>query len=286
VQHERGLGIPQVRGFAVGIPAPLTLDGRIASSLFLRGWTTVNVHKEIRAVLDDVYKGGEARDVKLLVENDANLGAHAERRRLGPECRNLAYVKLSTGVGMGLLLNGAIYRGQRGVAAEFGHVSVPAEALARTGLTQPESLPRPCPRCQKADCVEILAGAPQLVERLRRQDEHYDEALTIHQVIDNVRESKTKHPKCLQALVDAGTWIGFALADQMTMLDLDAIVIGGLLSRAGDALMNPITDAIAVHSVGLSEAKIVPLDADRITEVELEGAVALALSATELPYAD
>lgn len=279
--HQAGRDIKEVRGFAIGIPAPLRLDGRLASSLFLPGWTTVNVGVETRAALDEVFPDDISAHVEIFVENDANLGAHAERRRRGPGCRNLGYVKLSTGVGMGLLLNGTVYRGQTGVAAEFGHVSVPAEALVRTGIAEPENLPRPCPRCQKPDCVEVLVGADQLVAWLQRQDPGYSEAVTIENVIDNVLTSKLKHPKCLQAIVNAGTWVGFALADQLTMLDLEVVVIGGLLARAGDVLLEPLEAAIAVHSVGLSTTRLSLIEGP-IQTVELEGAIALALAETSL----
>lgn len=263
--EKSGTEIAELRGLAVGIPAPLTLGNEIASSLFLANWTTVDVKDEMEAALENAFGREAAKHIQVFVENDANLGAYAEARMRGATCKNLIYIKVSTGIGMGLLLNGEVFRGQTGVAGEFGHVAIPAAAQRLTGL-RTANLPPACPRCKKADCLENLASCDAVVAGLRASDEHYPADLDIETVIDNGLYRKREHPKCLQGLIDAGRRIGYALAEQVSVLDPDVVVIGGVLSRAGDVLAKPIRDAIGAHSTALTEVRVETLVDERKRE--------------------
>lgn len=269
--------VSELRGVALGMPGPVTLDGKLASSLFLGNWTTVDLEYEMRNALAREFDA-DLGEIPILIENDANLGAHAEARRR-PGCEHLLYLKLSTGIGMGLLLGGRIYRGKTGVAGEFGHVSVPAEARRRTRM---EALPPECKRCGKADCLENLASCRAIVKRLRAIP-GYPEDLAIETVIHNALHEKIEHPTCLRALKDAALFIGYALAEQVSVLDPGAIVLGGHLAAADELLAKPVEDAITAHSANLSDVSVEVLSSDRIDSIELEGAIAQALTETKLP---
>ena len=106
-------GCPLI-GIGVGLPCPVHPDERVAPMHpnILPHWRNHNLRDLIRARFD----------LPVLFENDANLGALAELYlHKEPHSHNLGFIKMSTGVGLGLLLDGKIHRGRRGLAGELGH---------------------------------------------------------------------------------------------------------------------------------------------------------------------
>ena len=90
-----------------------------------------------------------------MVDNDANLGALAEAAfGAGRDAGDLVYLKISSGIGAGLILNGRLYRGSAGLAGELGHVLVDPDGIV-------------C-RCGNRGCLETVAATGALVELLRR----------------------------------------------------------------------------------------------------------------------
>ena len=103
----------------------------------------------------------------MRVENDANLGALAEIVwGAGRDCSDLVYVKVATGVGAGLVLNGRLYHGAGGTAGEIGHVTIDEAG--------------PVCRCGNRGCLEAFAGAEAVLEPLRRR---HGDRLTLRQVV-------------------------------------------------------------------------------------------------------
>ena len=143
--------------------------------------------------------GGDARaasTLPIIVDNDANLGALAEAalRRGARTRRDLVYLKVSSGIGAGLILNGRLYRGAAGLAGELGHV-----------LVDPEG---PVCRCGNRGCLETVAvdrraaraAAPQPRRRPRRSP-------------TMVRLAREGDLGCRRVIADAGRAIGSARRD-------------------------------------------------------------------------
>ena len=130
----------------MGLPGPIRQeDGVVGSSAILPGWVGVPAVGEMRRRLD----------IPILVDNDANLGALAEAAfGAARDASDLVYLKVASGIGAGLILNGRLYRGSAGLAGELGHVLVDPEGLV-------------C-RCGNRGCLETLAATGALVELLRR----------------------------------------------------------------------------------------------------------------------
>ena len=99
----------------LGLPAPITNENVVLSSAILPGWVGVNAKTEVEARL-----GRPAH-----IENDANLGALAEHRHgAGVGHADMVYVKVSSGVGAGMILRGELFRGANGTAGEIGHLTI------------------------------------------------------------------------------------------------------------------------------------------------------------------
>ena len=112
-------------------------------------------------------------DLPVMVDNDANLGALAEAAfGAGRDAGDLIYIKVSSGIGAGLILNGRLYRGGAGLAGELGHVLVDPDGLV-------------C-RCGNRGCLETLAASGALVELLRRS---HGEDFTVAGMLAAAREA-------------------------------------------------------------------------------------------------
>src|SRR3954451_1297671 len=144
---EGGARPSRITGVGMGAPGPLLRDtGEIGDSAILPGW--------IGARPEELMEAELGRAVR--VENDANLGALAEIVwGAGRGRTDVVYVKVATGVGAGLVLNGRLYQGAGGTAGEIGHVTIGERG--------------PGCRCGNRGCLEAFAGAEGVVGPLRRR---------------------------------------------------------------------------------------------------------------------
>jgi predicted NBD/HSP70 family sugar kinase len=147
---EVGADPGRVTGVGMGVPGPLRRDsGEIGDSAILPGW--------IGARPEELMEADLGRTVR--VENDANLGALAEIVwGAGRGRSDVVYVKVATGVGAGLVLNGRLYQGAGGTAGEIDHVTIDERG--------------PVCRCGNRGCLEAFAGAEAVLEPLRRRHGH------------------------------------------------------------------------------------------------------------------
>jgi predicted NBD/HSP70 family sugar kinase len=224
---ETGLAREHVLAAGAALPAPLVeRSGRVLSRGILPSWVDIEPRRELERRLG----------LPAHVDNDANLGALAEwelGQARGHEV--VLYVRLSAGIGTGLLLGGRPYRGAHGMAGELGHIPVD-----RAGAI--------C-RCGNRGCLETLVAGPALTAPLR---DTYGE-LDVPALIERAARGDSG---CARVLSDAGTTIGQALAGVCTVLDPDLVLIGGELSGAGVLLIEPLRAAMVRDSLPGSESRI------------------------------
>jgi len=173
----------------------------------------------------------------------------------------LVYLKLSTGIGAGLVVDGGLFHGVGGTAGEIGHTT-----LDEAG---------PICRCGSRGCLETLAAAPAIVELLRTS---LGEDLTIEAIVERAAGGD---PGCRRAIGDAGRHIGSAVADLCNLLNPERIVVGGSLGAAGDVLFEPLREAVQLRAIPTA-AEDVEIVAGVLGErAEMLGAVALVLEDAE-----
>ena len=180
------------------------------------------------------------------LNNDAELGALGEwAAGAGRGEGNLAYIKVGTGIGAGLLLDGQIYRGVTGSAGEIGH------------LTMEEN--GPVCTCGNHGCLEAIAGgraiALQAQEAVRKGKRTQMAAIQPVESI-SVREvaaaARLGDLLAQQILAKAGTHIGIAIAGLVNLFNPGMIVIGGGVARTGDLLLEPMRQAVQRRSLAAS----------------------------------
>ena len=266
-----------VGAVCLGMPAPLTADGKTASPL-LPDWANLDIAAEFRQVLVNSATGWSS-SVPIAVENDANLGAVGVRRPGGPAegLDNFAYIKVSTGIGCGLFLGGVLYRGNA-AAGELGHVTAAMngdeQIRAGSALAPPT---RECAACTKLNCLENVASCRAIVEQLKRTNAEYPEGLDVRKVIENGRNDPIGHPHCRRAIVDAGARIGSAIADLAWTLNPQLVVVGGVLAGAEELVLDAIEDAVERASIGGSGVPVKLVPVGEILETEVHGAVDRAI---------
>ncbi|MEY9852654.1 putative NBD/HSP70 family sugar kinase [Leifsonia sp. EB41] len=210
---------------AVGLAVPAPLDratGTIARSGIMRGWDGV--------VIADALERRVKRPV--FIDNAANLTALAESRLgAGRGKRTSITLDVGDGIGAGLLLNGQLFRGNNGVAGEFGHTTIRENG--------------PLCRCGNRGCLEAIAGGPAVLDELR-------DHLGSLKLGDVVLQAMAGDARCIRAIADAGRHIGIATANLCNLLDPERVVVGGELARAGELLLGPMRHAVE-RSIIVSE---------------------------------
>ncbi|WP_253181907.1 ROK family transcriptional regulator [Cellulosimicrobium cellulans] len=237
----------------VGVPAPVDVrSGRISTVGMMRGWDGVAVAEVLETELD----------APVSVDNDANLGALAETR-FGAAAGHdpVVYLRVSHGVGGGLVLGGRLVHGRGGVAGEIGHVTIDENG--------------PICRCGNRGCLEMFVGANVLLGMLSGSRGH----LTLRDVITRAQEGD---PGCRRVLFDAGQHLGVAAANLCNLLDPEVVVVGGDLAEAGDILLAPLRTVLEQRTVPSASGPVTVVPSELGAAAEVRGALAVALDAARV----
>ena len=248
LQHG-GLDRRSVLRAGIGIPGPVDrARGTAGSATILPGWVGLRIASEMEDRLG----------VPVQIENDANLGALAELTwGAGRDCSNFAYVKAATGIGAGIVIDGRLLHGATGTAGEIGHTTLDERG--------------PLCYCGNRGCLETFASGPAIVQLVGPVN---GERLTLNRVIELAASGDVR---CRRAVADAGREIGVAVAGLCNLINPERVIIGGLLSRAGDVLLRPLRESIRRHAVQAAAENVEVRPAVFVERAELLGSVALAL---------
>ncbi|MBV9822740.1 MAG: ROK family glucokinase [Actinobacteria bacterium] len=177
----------------------------------------------------------------VLVENDANAAAWAEYRFGAARGAGVAVmVTLGTGIGGGLVVDGALYRGAYGVGCEYGHMSMVPDgrrcACGNRGCWEMYASGRALAR----DARELADVSPVGAHRLMTLAGGDLNRLTGPLVTEAAREGD---PAAVEIYTAMGRWLGRGLANLAAVLDPTVFVIGGGVSEAGELLLGPARTA-------------------------------------------
>lgn len=221
-----GLATEDVRAVGIACGGPLDPErGIILGPLHLPGWVDVPL----------VAMAEQAFGVPAAVDNDATAGAVAEWRfGAGRErgVRSLVYLTVSTGVGGGLILDGRPYRGSAGNAGELGHLTIDIDG-------------DPC-ACGRRGCLEAYASGTNIARRAR-------EALAAGEpsslaALETVTARDVAEAAAAGDALAARVWdettrmLGSAVATILDVLNPELVVLGGGVTGAGDALLQPVRE--------------------------------------------
>jgi predicted NBD/HSP70 family sugar kinase len=173
----------------------------------------------------------------------------------------MAYVLLSSGIGGAVIVGGQLYRGARGVAGEFGHVTIDDNGYM-------------C-RCGSRGCLETMVGGAALSEQLRRS---HGEQINLERGIALAREGDRR---CRRVIADAGLVVGRAAAAFCNTFNPERIVVGGELALAGELLLDPMRESISRHAIPAATEDLRVVPGELKDRAEIMGALALVVDQSE-----
>jgi glucokinase-like ROK family protein len=228
------LNFKDVLAIGVGVPGPtFTEEGMVVAPPIMPGWDRYPIRDSLQKLWG----------LPVSVNNDAELGAIGEwAYGAGRGERNLVYIKIGTGIGAGLLMDGKIYHGVTGSAGEIGHLTIDENG--------------PVCACGNHGCLEALAGgraialqAQQAVQKgLRTQLTNIQpvEKITARDVSSAAQKGDLVSQ---QILTQAGSYIGIALAGLVNMFNPGMVIIGGGVAQTGDILLEPMRQTVQRRSL-------------------------------------
>lgn len=247
---KAGINPGKIVGVGLGVPGPIDAEsGVLGSTAILPGWAGTNPRDDLAARLG----------VPVHVDNDANLGALGELVwGAGRGATDLAYIKVASGVGAGLVINGKIYRGPGGTAGEIGHIT-----LDESG---------PVCRCGNRGCLETFTAARYILPLLHSA---HGTDLTVPRVVELAREGD---PGCRRVISDVGRYIGSGVANLCNLLNPSRVVLGGDLADSGELVLAPIRESVSRYAIPSAARRLEVVPGALGGRSEVLGALALVLS--------
>ena len=216
----RDVARDQIRGIGIGSPGPLDVTtGIVESPHNLPGFAHVPLANRIESMMQ----------IPTVLDNDANVAALAEYRYGdGQGIQNMVYVTISTGIGGGIIENGQVVRGRRGMAGEFGHISI--DALHGN----------PC-ICGNRGCLEAIASGPAIAktasDRLARD-------VTTKEVGELAQQGD---PVALAVLHEAFDALGAGIVNLLHIFDPERVILGGGVTQMGPGLLDHVRNYVTAH---------------------------------------
>ena len=237
-------GVDDLAGVGIGLPGPVEhATGRPTNPPIMPGWDGFDVPGFVRTEAGDFHG-------VVTVDNDVNVMALGEHFINFRGVAHLLFVKVATGIGSGIISDGALRRGAQGAAGDLGHIHVPHDVDAMC-------------RCGNVGCLEAVASGAAVASQLRAAGV---EAHASRDVAALVRGGSVL---ATQLVREAGRTIGEVLASAVSLLNPSVIVIGGSLSAAGDPLLAGVREVVYRRSLPLAtaELRIVPASAGDLSGV-------------------
>lgn len=223
---EKEISLDDIEGVGIGLPGPITNDGTVLQCVNL-GWGTFNVEEK----LSEMFRG-----IKVKAGNDANVAALGEAwQGGGKDYDDIVMITLGTGVGGGVIINGKILTGYNGGAGEIGHMHVDDNETDSCN-------------CGRKGCLEQFTSATGVVRLAKRLMNNTDketkmrefgENITAKDVFDLAKEGDAGANEVAETM---GTYLGTAMSHIAVVVNPQAFIIGGGVSKAGQFLIDAIKD--------------------------------------------
>jgi predicted NBD/HSP70 family sugar kinase len=220
---DTGVQYGALQGIGIGVPGPY-FTSRADRSVPLEA-TAPGFHEQALDV-DVTFAARFAAPV--IVDNNTRFAALAEAITSSGAADDLIYVRLSDGVGGGLVVGGRLVIGSVGLAGEFGHVTV-----------EPDG--RPC-RCGKRGCLETVASVPAILAACQ------EKGIPVESLDDLRAAVERSHPVVDQILRDAAAALGRVVGRVAMAVDPVEIVIGGEITRVAPVIVQQVASSVAYEA--------------------------------------
>ncbi|WP_342384274.1 ROK family protein [Agrococcus sp. KRD186] len=237
-----GLDQTSLIGIGVGVPGPVEhATGRPIRPPIMPGWDGFDIPSFVR----------RDYDVPVLVDNDVNLLALGERATTWPDVDDLLFIKVSTGIGAGIVAGGVLQRGARGSAGDLGHVQVPHGGDEHD--------------------LEATASGPAIARAL---SDATGETIDPANVVDRIRVGD---PSAIAAARDAGRAIGEVAAICVSMLNPSTVVVGGQLGVHVQEIIAGVREVVYRRAIPLATQHLSIVPAQGGVDAGVRGAALMVI---------
>ena len=242
-----GRNSDEVIAMGIGLPGPVEFStGRPSNPPIMPGWNNFDVPGWIRQYFP----------VPVLVDNDVNIMAQGELLS-HKHVDDLIFVKVSTGIGGGIISGGALQRGARGIAGDLGHIKLAgSSALCRCGNT---------------GCLEAVASGEAIANTLKAQGINASSSSDILELVEQGNLT------AIQAIRQAGQNVGEVLSACVSLMNPSVIAIGGTMSRTGEHLLAGIRQTVYARSTPLATKDLVITQSRAGENAAIAGASGMAV---------
>ncbi|WP_416985015.1 ROK family protein [Streptomyces sp. T028] len=234
---KAGHGAQEVCGIGLAVPGPVDSEtGRVVQPPMMPGWDGYDIRGRLaRAFTERTGLPGTpgAPGVPVLVDNDANLMAYGEQHAGYPDCSAFVLVKVSTGIGAGVVVDGSLFRGIDGGAGDIGHIRVGAEALCR---------------CGSYGCLAAVASGGAVARKLAESGVPAASGSDVRDLL------AAGHPAASALAREAGRRVGDVLATVVTLLNPGVLMIAGDL--AGTPFLTGVRELLYQRALPRSTAHL------------------------------
>ena len=216
-----------VKGIGIGVPGPVEFaEGRVVRPPIMTGWDGYRVPDFFAADFT----------CPIVVDKDANLMALGEHRGAWPDVTHMLFIKISTGIGTGLIMDGALQRGAQGAAGDLGHLFV--------GNIEPEHTEN-C-RCGNTGCLEAYASGWAICRDLTARGYKAENVRDIAALAQQgVRDA-------IELLQTSGRLIGESVAVAVSLLNPSLVVLGGELALCQGYVLAAVRETVYRRSLPLA----------------------------------
>lgn len=219
-------------GISIGVPALVdSASMKIISSSVLN----VKVEEDLFIVLKSKYS-----DIFVNVCNNSALIAYAETELHSP-VNNLLSIDIGEGVGSGIVIDGDLYAGFKGISGEFGHMTIDYNGKL-------------C-RCGARGCIEGLVSIPVLLENVSKAKN-----LNILDLDDVVKLLEQNDPIVISIVENTAKLLSFGINNAINLIDPDIVVLSGEIKKLGIHFLNPLLDALNTKCLAGMPIKVVYSD--------------------------
>ncbi|GGR78286.1 sugar kinase [Micromonospora fulviviridis] len=246
----------------IGVPGPVSFrDGVPVSPPIMPGWDRFPVRELLT----------REHGCPAVVDNDVNIMAIGERHGgVAHSVDDFLFIKIGTGIGCGIYLNGEVYRGTDGCAGDIGHIQVdPNGPMCSCGnLGCLEAVFSGAALARAATAAARAEVSPALAERLAARG-----TVTALDVAQGAVEGDVT---CIQLIRDGGRRVGSVLAGLVSFTNPSMIVIGGGLAQLGHILLAEIRSVVYRRSLPLATGNLPVVLSELGPRAGVAGAAVLA----------
>ncbi|MEV0171701.1 ROK family protein [Streptomyces sp. NPDC050803] len=229
--EKAGHRADEVCGIGLAVPGPVDSEtGRVVQPPIMPGWDGYDIRGRLARSFREHTGAGS---VPVLVDNDANLMAYGEQRTGYPGCSAFVLVKVSTGIGAGVVVGGSVYRGIDGGAGDIGHIRVGTDALCR---------------CGSYGCLAAVASGGAVARRLAEAGVPAASGSDVRDLL------AAGHPEAVGFAREAGRQVGDVLATVVTLLNPGVLMIAGDL--AGTPFLTGVRELLYQRALSRSTAHL------------------------------